>query len=86
MVKCVMKYSFQGRRIMLAKFFDMELPKHAYMVDQVHEESLSVGSNEKDTFRSSGFADVVYAAVQKDSEDKKPDDSTIEQNGQVVSD
>ena len=69
---------------MLAKFFDMELPKHAYMVDQVHEESLSVGSNEQATFRD--FADVVYSAVQKDAEDRKLDDGTLVKNGQVVSD
>ena len=71
---------------MLAKFFDMELPKHAYMVDQVHEESLSVDSNEKETIRYPAFSDVVYSAVQKEAGVRTPDDRILVQNGQVVGD
>ena len=71
---------------MLAKFFDMELPKHAYMVDQVHEESLSVGSDEKETIRNTAFSDVVYSAVQKEAGVRTPDDGILVQNGQVAGD
>ena len=63
-----MKYSYQGRRVMLSKFFDMELPKHDYMIDNVihNEESVSSNSQDKDTFdqRKSAFSDVVYDAMQ----------------------
>ena len=38
-VRVAMKYSFQGKNIMLSKFFDMELEKHAYMVSKTPNES-----------------------------------------------
>ena len=39
MVKTVMKYSWSGRRVMLAKFFDLELEKHAYMTSNADSNS-----------------------------------------------
>jgi hypothetical protein len=32
-VQTVMKYSYEGRKVCLSKFCDMELEKHAYMVE-----------------------------------------------------
>ena len=33
MVKLAIKYSYEGRRIMLAKFYDLELEPHPYMIN-----------------------------------------------------
>ena len=53
MVEATMKFTWEGRKVLLSKFFDMELEKHAYMIDQKSICVSGIDSDEESDLNSS---------------------------------